>query len=246
MTVFLANGNSGVIGLAFAGIWCSLLAIFLSVLVGCLIKEFGVGVVLPIIRKQDIFPMPVSCGEFARKLLQDAGVSYTVESDKFAETASCNHKEKRIVLTYDLDSRTALALYEACHEVGHAVRGPHFFKRNRSCTVMLFALAFIPGLLCGVMRWEVPVLLLVTFSFVCMSVLFFVDIWANEIGASKYGLGRLLMLPIEEVVRKLIYRRLRYEYFVITGETLAWISAYTSAGWFLYEFGRFLRGWLLC
>jgi hypothetical protein len=111
---------------------------------------------------------------------------------------------------------------------------------------MLFALAFIPGLLCGVMGWEVPVSLLVTFSFVCMSVLSFVDIWANEIGASKYGLGRLLMLPIEETVRKLIYRRLRYEYFVITGETLAWISACTSAGWVLYELGRFLRGWLLC
>lgn len=219
----------------------SLEAMFWSILLYCLVKLVGVVFVLPFIKRKDVFSLPFTSGEFAEKLLREAGVPYRVERDEFAETGICNHEKKQIILTYDLNSRFALALFEAGHEAGHAVRGPHFFAKHRILTLVLHVLMVGTALVGGLMGVSAPLSLVV--PFVVAPAFFFAGMWKSEIGASKHGFKRLLEAPLEDDARKLIRSKMLYDFSVITGEALAWVAIYLSSAWFLYELGRSLKGW---
>ena len=219
---------------------CTLMAVFFSGLTICLIQFVGVDVALRAIKRGDVFALPVSCGEFAETLLKEAGLSFQVKS-AFIEAGACQHDKKQIILSYPLESHSVLALLQAGHEVGHAARGLQFFARHKILTIVLHVFMLVSALVSGLAKMPAWPSLIITF--VIAAAFFYIALWRNEIKATEYGIEKLLNFCLKKEERQLVKKRMRYEVIVIVSQTLAWMALYTSAAWFFYEFGRYVKDW---
>ncbi|OPX90841.1 MAG: hypothetical protein A4E53_00821 [Pelotomaculum sp. PtaB.Bin104] len=176
----------------------------------------------------------VGCGEFARQLIGEAGLSYRVIHDKSSLTGRCNFKRKLIVLGYPLESDIFTALFQAAHEVGHAVKGPTVFMSHPILTVLLYLSVilgcYFAGSL-GVRQWQS-----LGVSFMIFGVFWFA--WLhNEISASRFAGTKLAVHAGESPARKMVLVDIIYKSIL----ALCQISFCMSAAWAAFVLG--MRGW---
>jgi len=90
------------------------------------------------------------CRDFALGLLRDAGVDFRVVADPWRTGGLCDFARRQVVLSWWPEARTALALFEAAHEAGHAVLGPGLFGARRRLVMLAAGGAFLGCLTAGI------------------------------------------------------------------------------------------------
>lgn len=148
--------------------------------------------------------MPLSCGEFAELLLSQEGIGYDVIKDNtLRQTGLCDFKSKRICLSFPLGSNILQALFEAGHEVGHAVQGEIPFKMP----IYIF-MCFIVYLTCFVSGFYGILSMPVFITGVVIFLTWWAIWWLQEINASRFAVKELLLIGAD---RKVLAMRLKSE-----------------------------------
>ncbi|MEW6771835.1 MAG: zinc metallopeptidase [Bacillota bacterium] len=142
---------------------------------------------------------PVGCGELAETLLKRHKLDYRVVFDSNA-SGRCDWRRKTIRLSYSREERHLAAVFQAAHEVGHAVRGPALFAG----ILLLFWGAYFAWLLMclwGGFAWSKTAwpsaLALIAFLFGVRTV----DFWVDELKATRYARRELERLVADDAER---------------------------------------------
>lgn len=173
-----------------------------------------------------------TCGEFARRLLDEAGLSYQVAHNRNSLAGRCDFRRKLITLGFPLESDTLQSLFQAAHEVGHAVQGPTVFMSHPALTALLYLSIVLGCFFAGSLnmyQYQVLVVSLIIFGL-------FWFIWLNsEIGASRFAGAKLAAISGES--RKMVLADIIYKIIL----ALCQVGFCMSAAWAAVVFGT--RGW---
>ncbi|RPF49561.1 hypothetical protein EDD75_0378 [Thermodesulfitimonas autotrophica] len=140
---------------------------------------------------------PVGCGELTETLLKKHGLDYRIIHDS-STVGRCDWSRRTIWLGYGEKESHLAAVFQAAHEVGHAVHGPPLFGK----VVRLFWGAYFAWLLAclwsGFTHNETGWLL------VPMALLFGVwtlDSWVDELRATWYARRELEGLTADRAAK---------------------------------------------
>lgn len=187
-------------------------------------------------------PLPMTCREFAEALLKESGFDYEVFTDGSDTPARCDWKKKRLYLSYSSNNRSLPAVFQAAHEVGHAVHAPTFFGRHPHVFWGVYLAALLVSVFGGwtgnLASWRLVLSLMGTlFLFRTL------DFWFDELRAIRYARSRLEKLTGDGMALKLFTAANHTLVLVIP---VAFSVALACAGRLFWCLGGYLGGDATC
>jgi len=178
---------------------------------------------------------PVGCKELANILLIENGLTYRVVCE--AETAGrCDWKQKIIYLSYGEDKKHLAAVFQAAHEVGHAVRGPSLLTR---ILPVFWGLYLFWLLLCFVVGfiWVETAWLVIALPMAALFGIRTVYHWYDELGATWFARAMLDRLTSGKAERLAI--RVHFAAYCLTHTVLpiSFSMALFACGRFFWQLG---------
>lgn len=185
--------------------------------------------------------LPVSCREFAEALLRENALDYRVICDRPEVPGRCDWRKKQIFLSYGGNNKSLGAVFQAAHEVGHAVYGPTIVIRNLTIIWALLLAWFLfcvwDGYAGDTAIWKYALAIAI-----CVLLVRSADLWFDEQRAVKYARDQLKKFINEPDVKKMLQVHYLAYCFLNILIPVSVSGMFLCAGRFFWCIGRLLDG----